>query len=68
MQEFDNLFEYTFQKVPKIKLLNINIVQGKYGIIIDQKDHQSPFPVDTSFENTLFMTTPLIGFTSLNDN
>ena len=82
MQEFDNLFDYTFQEGEKLKLLNINIIQSKYGISIDQTDHimkniiqeywgtnkkyevtfqLSPFTVDTSFKNTLFVDTPLIG-------
>ena len=39
MQEFDILFDYTFQKVPKLKILNINIILNKYGISIDQTDH-----------------------------
>ena len=38
-QEFGTLFEYTFQEVSKIKLLNINIIQSKYGTSIDQTDH-----------------------------
>ena len=38
-QEFDTLFDYTFQEGSKIKLLNINIIQGKYGISIDQTYH-----------------------------
>ena len=80
-QEFDTLFEYTFQDVPKLNLLNINIIQSKYGISIDQTYHimkniiqgywgtktkyevkfqKSPFPVDTSFEKTLFVATYLI--------
>ena len=39
MQEFYNLFDCTFQEDPKLKLLNINIIQSKYGISIDQTDH-----------------------------
>ena len=39
MQDFDNLFDYTFQEGGKLKLLNINIIQSKYGISIDQTDH-----------------------------
>ena len=39
MQEFDTIFEYTFQEGPKLKLLNININQSKHGIGIDQTDH-----------------------------
>ena len=38
-QEFDSLFEYNFQEGSKLKLLNIKIIQGKYGINIDQTDH-----------------------------
>ena len=37
MQEFYTLFDYNWQEVPKINLLNIKIVQSKYGISIDQK-------------------------------
>ena len=82
MQEFGTLFYYTPQEGPKLNLLNINLIQSKYGISIDQIDHitkkiiqeywvtnkkdnvkfqQSPFPVDASFEKTLFVTTTLIG-------
>ena len=39
MQEFETLFDYTFQEWPKLKLLNIRIIQGEYGISIDQTDH-----------------------------
>ena len=39
MQEFDTLFDYTSPKVPTLKLLNISIIQRKYGIIIDQIYH-----------------------------
>ena len=39
MQEFDTIFEYTFQEVPKLKLPNINIIQSKHGISIDQTYH-----------------------------
>ena len=39
VQEFDTLFDYTLQEGSKLKLLDINIVQGKYGISIDQTDH-----------------------------
>ena len=81
-QEFDTLFEYTTQEGSKLKLHNIDIIQIKYGISIDQTYHimkiiiqeywgtktndelkfqQSPFPVDTSFENELFVDTPIIG-------
>ena len=38
-QEFDTLFDYTFQEGSKLKLLNINIIKNKYGISIDQTDH-----------------------------
>ena len=38
-QYFDTLFDYSFQEVAKLKLLNITIIQSKYGIGIDQKDH-----------------------------
>ena len=38
-QVFYNLFDYTFQEVSKLKLLNINLIQSKYGISIDQTDH-----------------------------
>ena len=39
MQGFDNPFQYTFQEVPKLKLLNINIIKSEYGISIDHTDH-----------------------------
>ena len=38
-QEFDTIFDYTFQKVSKLKTLNINIIQSKYVISIEQTDH-----------------------------
>ena len=38
-QEFDTLFDYTFQSGPKLNLLNINIPKSKYGISIYQPDH-----------------------------
>ena len=38
MQEFDTLFDHTFQELPELKLLNIDIIKGKYGINIDQTD------------------------------
>ena len=38
-QEFDTLFDYTFQEGSKVKPLNINIIQSKYGINIYQTDH-----------------------------
>ena len=38
-QEFDTLFDYTFQEGLKLKLLNIHIIQGKYGISIYQIYH-----------------------------
>ena len=39
MQWFDTLFPYTFQEGPKLNLLNIDTIQGKYVIIINQTDH-----------------------------
>ena len=36
---FDTIFDYTSQEGSKLKLLNINILQGKYGISIDQTYH-----------------------------
>ena len=39
MQEFHTLSDYSFQEWPKLKLLNINIVQSVHGIIIDLTDH-----------------------------
>ena len=39
MQEFDALFNYTFQEGPKLKILAIIIIQSKYEISIDQTDH-----------------------------
>ena len=39
MQEFGTLFYYTPQEGPKLNLLNINLIQSKYGISIDQIDH-----------------------------
>ena len=80
-QGFDNIFYHTFQEGSKLKLLNINIIQSKYGIIIYQTYHtmkniiqwywgtkikdevkfqKSPFPVDISFGNTLFMASNII--------
>ena len=80
-QQFNTIFYYTFQEGSKLKLLNIDMIQSKYGISIDQTDHimkdiiqeywgtkikdevkfqKSTFPTDTSFEQTLFMSTPLI--------
>ena len=38
-KEFDTLFDYTFQEVSKLKLLNIKTIQSKYGISIDQTYH-----------------------------
>ena len=81
MKESYTFFDHTFQEEPKLNLLNINIIQSKYGISIDQtyqimkkysgtlgnkdkirsKVSAITFTVDTSFENTLFMDTPLIG-------
>ena len=46
-QEFDTIFEYNFKGGPKQKLLNINIIQSKYGISIDQQYHI----MKISFEN-----------------
>ena len=37
-QEFDTLFDYTLQEGSELKLLNITIIQSKYGISIDQID------------------------------
>ena len=38
-QYFDNLFDYTFQEGDRVNLLNINIIQNKSDIIIDQTSH-----------------------------
>ena len=38
-QEFDTLFDFTFQEGSKLKLLNINTIKSKYAISIDQTDH-----------------------------
>ena len=38
-QEFDTLFNYTFQEVSKLKRLNINIIQSKDGISFDRTYH-----------------------------
>ena len=38
-QEFDTLFDYTFQESQKLKLVTIDIIQSKYCINIDQIDH-----------------------------
>ena len=38
-QKFDTLFDYSFEEVSKLKLLNINMIKMKYGISIEQKDH-----------------------------
>ena len=38
-KEFNNLFDYIFQEVEKIKLLNINIIQSEHGTSIDQTDN-----------------------------
>ena len=38
-QEFDTTFDYTFQEGSKLKPLNINIIQSKYGTSIDQTYH-----------------------------
>ena len=37
--EFDNLFDYNFREGAKLTLLNILIIHGKSGIIIDHTDH-----------------------------
>ena len=37
-QEFDTLFDYNFQEGSKLKLLNINTIQSKYGVSIKQTD------------------------------
>ena len=39
IQEFDTLFDYTFQERPKINHPNINIVQSEHGISTDHTDH-----------------------------
>ena len=39
MQKFETSFDCTFQEVPKINLLNINIIQSEYGMGIDQTDN-----------------------------
>ena len=33
------MFDYTSQEISKLKLLNINIIQGEYVISIDQTDN-----------------------------
>ena len=38
-REFDALFEYTFQLVPKLNLLSITFIQSEHGIRIDKADH-----------------------------
>ena len=38
-QEFYTLFDYNLQEGSKLKILNINIFQSKYGISIDQIYH-----------------------------
>ena len=38
MQEFNTIFDHAFQELPKLNLLNIDIIKGKYGINIDQTD------------------------------
>ena len=35
-QEYENIFDHTFQEGSKLKLLNINIILGKYVISTDQ--------------------------------
>ena len=39
MQEFHTLFDYTFQEVPTLNLLNMNISSGEHGTITDQTNH-----------------------------
>ena len=39
MQEFGDLFDYTFQEGPKLNILNIYMIQSEHGISINQKDH-----------------------------
>ena len=39
IQEFDTIFDYTFQEGPKLNLLNINIIQSENNISIDQTYH-----------------------------
>ena len=38
-KESDTIFDHNLQEGSKLKVLNINIIQSKYGIIIDQKYH-----------------------------
>ena len=38
-QEFDTPFEYNLQKESKLKPLNIDIIQSKYDISVDQTYH-----------------------------
>ena len=38
MQEFYTIFDYTFQELQKLKLLNTNIIQSKYIISIYHTD------------------------------
>ena len=39
MQEFDTLFDYTFQEGPKLKILATIIIQSEYDISIDYTDY-----------------------------
>ena len=39
IQEFETLFDYKFQKGPRLKLLNTKIIQSEYGISIDKTYH-----------------------------
>ena len=39
MQGFDNLFYYTFQEGPKLKILYMNTIKSEYGISIDHTYH-----------------------------
>ena len=39
IQEFDTIFDYTFQEGPKLNPLNIKIIQSENNISIDQTYH-----------------------------
>ena len=39
MQKFYSLFDHTSQEGPKVKLININIIQSEYGISIEEIYH-----------------------------
>ena len=41
IKEFIIIFDYIFQEVPQLKLLNINIIQREHVISIDQTDHNT---------------------------